>query len=368
MADANPPANPGTDVAPATEQDHVAALENLLEPPETDQPDESEEPEAAQQKTDEDDPLGLDTLAEDVAEDAADETDGPDAEIKGGRFAPDSAKVNLDDGTTITIAEIKGGRFAPDSAKVNLDDGTTITIAELKRNNLFQRDYTSKTQALSEERKTLDAEREQWSQYAQSLSQSRDYLAWYAETQVRQKQPEPFKGDALNDPAGFMKWQQDMSEWQTHLQAYQSFMAQRQSEDTRKTGESEQQTQAQQQQQLMALRNAMPVLNDPVKGKAALDALEAGATRLYGYTAEDLKGKAFKDHRDLLVLRDALAFHRIKEKAPKVQEQIAAKPVTPGKRNAPQAVSVKARQERTERLRKSGSFEDGVASLTDFNL
>lgn len=343
MADANPPANPGTDVAPATEQDHVAALENLLEPPETDQPDESEEPEAAQQKTDEDDPLGLDTLAEDVAEDAADETDGPDAEIKGGRFAPDSAKVNL-------------------------DDGTTITIAELKRNNLFQRDYTSKTQALSEERKTLDAEREQWSQYAQSLSQSRDYLAWYAETQVRQKQPEPFKGDALNDPAGFMKWQQDMSEWQTHLQAYQSFMAQRQSEDTRKTGESEQQTQAQQQQQLMALRNAMPVLNDPVKGKAALDALEAGATRLYGYTAEDLKGKAFKDHRDLLVLRDALAFHRIKEKAPKVQEQIAAKPVTPGKRNAPQAVSVKARQERTERLRKSGSFEDGVASLTDFNL
>lgn len=343
MADANPPANPGTDVAPATEQDHVAALENLLEPPETDQPDESEEPEAAQQKTDEDDPLGLDTLAEDVAEDAADETDGPDAEIKGGRFAPDSAKVNL-------------------------DDGTTITIAELKRNNLFQRDYTSKTQALSEERKTLDAEREQWSQYAQSLSQSRDYLAWYAETQVRQKQPEPFKGDALNDPAGFMKWQQDMSEWQTHLQAYQSFMAQRQSEDTRKTGESEQQTQAQQQQQLTALRKAMPVLNDPVKGKAALDALEAGATRLYGYTAEDLKGKAFKDHRDLLVLRDALAFHRIKEKAPKVQEQIAAKPVTPGKRNAPQAVSVKARQERTERLRKSGSFEDGVASLTDFNL
>lgn len=343
MADANPPANPGTDVAPATEQDHVAALENLLEPPETDQPDESEEPEAAQQKTDEDDPLGLDTMAEDVAEDAADETDGPDAEIKGGRFAPDSAKVNL-------------------------DDGTTITIAELKRNNLFQRDYTSKTQALSEERKTLDAEREQWSQYAQSLSQSRDYLAWYAETQVRQKQPEPFKGDALNDPAGFMKWQQDMSEWQTHLQAYQSFMAQRQSEDTRKTGESEQQTQAQQQQQLMALRNAMPVLNDPVKGKAALDALEAGATRLYGYTAEDLKGKAFKDHRDLLVLRDALAFHRIKEKAPKVQEQIAAKPVTPGKRTAPQTVSVKARQERTERLRKSGSFEDGVASLTDFNL
>lgn len=343
MADANPPANPGTDVAPATEQDHVAALENLLEPPETDQPNESEEPEAAQQKTDEDDPLGIDTLAEDVAEDAADETDGPDAEIKGGRFAPDSAKVNL-------------------------DDGTTITIAELKRNNLFQRDYTSKTQALSEERKTLDAEREQWSQYAQSLSQSRDYLAWYAETQVRSRQPEPFKGDALADPAGFIKWQQDMSEWQTHLQAYQSFMAQRQSEDTRKTGESEQQTQAQQQQQLMALRNAMPVLNDPVKGKAALDALEAGATRLYGYTAEDLKGKAFKDHRDLLVLRDALAFHRIKEKAPKVQEQIAAKPVTPGKRNAPQAVSVKARQERTERLRKSGSFEDGVASLTDFNL
>ena len=111
---------------PPTEDELVEDISNLLEPPETDQP---EEPEEATAPTEEDDPLGL---AEDVEADTAetgDESEEP---------------------------EIKGGRFAPDSAKVTLDDGSVTTIAELKRGSLFQRDYTQKTQALAEERKSFE--------------------------------------------------------------------------------------------------------------------------------------------------------------------------------------------------------------------
>ena len=61
---------------PPTEDELVEDISNLLEPPETDQPEEPEE-EAA--PTEEDDPLGL---AEDVETtddtDTADEADGPD--------------------------------------------------------------------------------------------------------------------------------------------------------------------------------------------------------------------------------------------------------------------------------------------------
>jgi len=132
-----------TSAQSVTFDDHVEDLTkalqddpSLMDPVE----DEKEETPAADDNQD-DDPLGFD--AEDVAADAADEPDESDE------------------------AEIKGGRFAPDTAKVTLDDGTVTTIAELKRGTLFQRDYTQKTQALSEDRKTFEAERQQVSQLAQ---------------------------------------------------------------------------------------------------------------------------------------------------------------------------------------------------------
>jgi hypothetical protein len=125
MADTNlSPSGEPVVTTPPTEDQLVDDLANLLEPPETDQPTEPKEGTAAAPETDDDDPLGLNAEDEAAAADA-DDPDGPEAEIKGGRFAPDSAKVKL-------------------------DDGTTISIAELKRNNLYHAGFTQKTQQLSE--------------------------------------------------------------------------------------------------------------------------------------------------------------------------------------------------------------------------
>lgn len=340
MADNNPPASAGTVDAPSTEE-LIEDISNLMDDQGSSDPVKGHEDDKAAEAEPEDDPLGLDADAEDVAADDADDPDGPDPEIKGGRFAPDTAKVTL-------------------------DDGTVTTIAELKRGTLFQRDYTKKTQELSKEKETFAAEREQVSQYAQQLDQSREYLAWYAENHLP-KQPEPFSGDPTLDPMGFMQWQHQMAGWQTHAQAFQTFQAMKKADDDRKAGETAQQQTQRHQREAAALLQAIPVLKDPVKGPSVWNAIVQGASQHYGISAEDVN--SIRDHNQILILRDALAYRRIKAKAPEVQAQVAQKPAPKtGRRAPPNAAVNKGRTERLERLKRDPSFENGAASLMDFDL
>jgi hypothetical protein len=346
MADNNLSASAEPDVTtPAqTFDEQVEDLSNLLGDPETDLPEDDQDEAAApvDPVEEEEDPLFADDDAEDVGTEDAEDSDGSEE------------------------PEIKGGRFAPDSAKVTLDDGTVITVADLKRNNLFQRDYTKKTTELTAEREQVTALKSEVDQYAQSLNQSREYLAWYAETHLP-KDPGRFAGDPVRDPVAYMQWQQQRDTWLEHQQAYQAFQQQKADDDQRKTGETQKQAQARLQREREALIKALPVLKDPVKGQEAWNSLVKGAVEHYGYSAEEVN--ALSDHRYALTLRDALAYRRIKAAAPKVQEKVRQPaPVRPGKRAAPDARESQGRKVRSERLRTSGSFEDGVAALQDFDL
>jgi len=346
MADNNLPEESGPDVAnPQTFDEQIEDISNLLGDPETDPTAETEDSEAAEHEAeavDDDDPLGLDDDAEDVDEDGDEEPDGSGE------------------------PEIKGGRFAPDSAKVTLDDGTVITVAELKRNNLFQRGFTEKTTALAEDRKKFEAERQQVTEHAQSLEKFREYASWYAE-QFLPKQPEPFNGDPLQDPHGYLDWQHKRDQYLTHVQAYQTFQQQKELQENQKAGETQKQMQERLQSEQELLTKAMPVLKDPARAPVAMEALRTGARDHYGFAMEEVN--SIQDHRQILVLRDALAYRRIKAKAPEVQASVAQKPAPRGGRRAPpQSADSKGRQVRSEQLRNSGTFEAGVAALSDFDL
>jgi hypothetical protein len=346
MADNNLSASAEPDVTtPQTYNEQVEDLSNLLEDPATDpheEPEDSEAAEAEPEAVEDDDPLGLEVEAEDVGEADAEDPDGSDE------------------------PEIKGGRFAPDSAKVTLDDGTVITVADLKRNNLFQRDYTKKTTELKARETEVETLKSEVSQQAQSLDQFREYAAWYAEQHLP-KQPEPFKGNRLTDPMGYLAWSEENDKWQAHAQAWQQFQQQKTVVEQQKAGETQKQAETRLARERDALLKAIPVLKDPVKGKQTWEAIVSGASEHYGISAEEVN--TVGDHRMLVALRDALAYRRIKAQAPKVQAQVAAKPaMKPGKRTAPQAAVSKERQARSERLRNSGSFHDGVAALQDFDL
>lgn len=346
MADNNlsaPAAEPDV-TTPQTYEEQVEDISNLLGDPETDLPEDDQDEAAAPADPveEEEDPLFADEPgAEDVGTEDADTPDGPEE------------------------PEIKGGRFAPDTAKVTLDDGTVITVADLKRNNLFQRDYTKKTTEMAAEREQLTSLRSEVDQYAQSLNQSREYLAWYAETHLP-KDPGPYKGDSVRDPASYINWSAARDAYLEHQQAWQTFQQQKADDDQRKSGETQKQAQARVKREQEALIKALPILKDPVKGPEAWNTLVRGAEQ-YGFTADEVNGLI--DHRMPLVLRDALAYRRIKAAAPKVQEKVRQPaPVRPGRRPTPDAREQKGREVRSERLRNSGRFEDAVAALQDFDL
>lgn len=325
---------PGPDVTtPPTQESLVEDISNLLEDPETDLPEESED-EAAASDEPEDDPLGLDDEAEDVeAADDSEDDDGSDAEVKGGRFAPDSAKVKLDTGETITIADLK----------VRVD----------KRVKEFQRGFTEKTTALSAKEASVD-------QQAQSLDEFRDYAAWYAETYLP-KQPEPFSG-APDDYVGFLEWQRKNAEWQAHAQAFDAFKQHKHADEQRKKGETDKQFQERRLKEAEALGKAIPVLKDPVKGKVAWDAMVAGAAD-FGFTAEEMD--AVVDHRLLVALREAIAHRRTKAKALQAPAEVAKRPaMKSGRRAPPQAAASREQQVRSERLRNSGRLDDFVAAAS----
>lgn len=341
MADNNPPASAGTDVPTPLEptfDEHVEDLSKALQDdPLMADPVEAHEDAPPAAEDPDDDPLGLD--AEDVETPDEDDTDGPDdPEVKGGRFAPDSAKVKLDTGETITVADLK----------VRVD----------KRVKEFQRGFTEKTQAAA-------AREAEVNQYAQQVEQFREYASWYAE-QFLPKQPAPFTGDRMADPMGYLQWSQKNDEWLTHAQAYQAFQQQKQLGQQQWQGESEKQFNERRQREAEALIKVMPVFKDPAKGKAAWDAMVAGAAE-FGYSPEEMN--AVVDHRQLVVLREAMAYRRIKAKAPQAQAEAARRPpIREGRRAPADQQQTRQKQSLTERLNRPGNFDAGVELLKNFNI
>lgn len=341
MADNNLPVSGTVETpTPPSEATLIENLADLLDDSPPENPVKEPEDKAAT-PGEEDDPLGLEEDAADVEDDAADEPDGSDD------------------------PEVKGGRFAPDTAKVRLEDGKTITVAELKRNNLYHAGFTQKTQELSKERETFDNERKGWTEYAQSLNQTRDYFEWYATTAGIPKDPGPFTG-AADDYVGYQGWQKEKEAWQNHVQAYQAFQYFKEQEQQRKQGETVSEANKRLKDEQAKLLVAIPVLKDPVKGRVVWSNIVSGAQKHYGLTEQEVN--SVSDHRMLKVLRDGLAYQQLRSKAPEVKAEAVKRPVNPGRRQQPQAAFKKAADGRLEQLKRKPSLENGVASLMDFDL
>jgi hypothetical protein len=320
-----------------SEDELIGDISNLLDDPDMDlEEEDQDQAKAAKVESDEDDPD-----AEDVAEqDDAEDDDGPQDEIKGGRFAPDSAKVTL-------------------------EDGTVITVAELKRNNLFQRDYTRKRQEEAEAAKAVAAKDAELSQYAQSLNQSRDYLAWFAETHMP-KRPDAFAGNPMADPAGYLEWQHKENQWRALNEAYQTFQQQKEADAQRHSGETQKEAQERLKREADALSEAFPVLRNPDKRRGFWERLETGANQFFGISAEEVR--SIGDHRMVKVLHAAVRQMRLEQKAPQVREEVKRPVPKSNKRVDTRAQGERQRQAQTERLRRDGTLEAGISVLESFDL
>ena len=333
-----PGAEPGpVDTSAPTEAQLVSDIADLLDDdPETDPVKEEAQ---ATAETDPDEP------EVDVSEDVEDEAEAED---------PDGSQE----------PEIKGGRFAPDSAKVTLDDGSVITVADLKRNNLFQRDYTKKTTELAAEREQITSRKSEVDQQAQSLAQLAERLTGFSQKYLPQP-PEPFTGTPDTDPIGYMRY---MQQKETFEQAVAEFNGIESGKS--QLTEAQQRELAEQASQVSSTEVARLVerdkfFADPKNVKTFFDDAVSLGGEAWGLTAEDIG--ALGSHKAFLVLRDAVRYRKAIAKAAGVKEQVQAKPVVAigGRRADPKARVTAERNARSERLRTTGSFEAGVAAIED---
>lgn len=319
-------------VAPETESSIMGDISDILDDPAEDTREDADD--AADESED----------AEDKEESDADEDeDAEDPDEKEGDEEEDQS-------------DYVGGRFAPDSAKVNLADGTTTTIAELKRGFLREGDYTQKTQAVAEERKVIEQERQRVGQHTQQLDEQLQFASKWLEL-TKPQRPEVSYGD---DPIAHGEYQDAMQRWNEAAQwigsqinqartAYQQ-QAQATAENYKKAEEE-------------ALRKAIPALRDPGRHSAFVSEAKKIASE-YGIKAEELDG--VYDHRQWLILRDAMAYRRLKARTPKVKQDIESKPrMVQGSRRDNSQSQTRARRNRTERLRNDGTVEAGMAAIMD---
>jgi len=290
-------------------------------------------------------------------------TDPDEDQLDPADLPEDDETVEADEDTDGPDTELKGGRFAPDTAKVTLEDGTVITVADLKRNNLFQRDYSKKTEEVARKGEALTKEREEFSQLQAQIQQEREYARWTIE-QLAPQEPKRPELSAAQDPMAWLQYQEDMGKYQTVVTAWQAMHQGQEAEKQR-----QQQAQQAQLSQIIAkereaLFNAIPILKDDNKRKAWFEETWQDAGSFYGFTAEELNG--ITDHRVLKALKDATRYQKAKAKAPTVQKEVQARPTVAqgsGRRPNPEASARRETDGMRKRLRETGSEADAEALL-----
>lgn len=239
--------------------------------------------------------------------------------------------------------------------------GETFTLSELrewKKSGLRNADYTQKTQQLSEDRKSFEAERSKWeseretvvNHLKQEKAQLQEALATFAIEQDPEPSPEGMTWEDYTKRK--TAWDKRQKKKNDARQAYQALA-------------QEQHAEAVQRETAQLMRH-IPEWRDPEVFKASAQAIVTMAEG-YGFSSDEMTGLI--DHRIFRVLND---LNRLKAEADtrKTSEAVAAKKVTkaakqltPGAKPDPKTqVSRELRQKR-DQLRKTGSIADAAALL-----
>ena len=241
------------------------------------------------------DEISDDELAEGLTEE---DEDNPEQEDDGG--TPEEPEEKPDE------EEYAAGRFAADNAKTRLADGTVTTIAELKNGNLLQSDYTQKTMALAEERKTVEATKANFAAAEQAIAQQRETLAMI----INRKLPKPPDPAMLNpqsgvfDVVGYMAAKED---YEQETKEIQQMIAQHQQMLAQQAQEAEEERSRLRDQEAKLLFEKQPDLKDPQNYQKFWARMVKYAAKR-GFTPEELD--QVDDHRTYGVLDDAMKYRR----------------------------------------------------------
>lgn len=313
---------------------------------------------------------GVDAIAG-LLNDVPDDQDHIEAEVA--TSEPEAVEAVTEDGEEELVlddVELEGAaetEEAPPAAigddyEVTLEDGQKISLGELKRNNLFQRDYSRKTEELKQQRLQLQEEYEKRVSEAEAeIQQKREFILRNAQ-RFMPKEPDPAMMDESSeryDPIGYLhaqrQYEHDMNQFRALAQQdHEAREAERQRQE-----QTYQATVAQEREKLFT---ALPKLKDD-KVRAAFfeEAVDIGGTS-YQVTPDEIKQIA--DHRYMRILHDAIEYRKAVAKAAAVKKEVAAKPkLVQQQRMAPQAVQERDRQGKFKALRETGSIDAAARAI-----
>ena len=265
-----------------------------------------------------------------------------------------------------TTEEVADDAAADEGEKVTiLVDGKTVelTKAELAdhyKNGLRQADYTKKTMEAADLRKTAEAEvakaRQERDAYAQGLTRN----ALQLEAVLEQSKQIDWDTLIANDPVEALKQQHLL---QKRQEAYQQTRQQLdQIAELSKAEQAEQlanHTKAQQE----ALLAKLPEWKDPVKAKAESDTIK---TYLKTQGFDDAELANIRDHRAILLARDAMKYRELVSKAQATAKKVQALPQKVMKPGVGDTPNLDGRSTAMKQLGKTGRVEDAAKLFEHF--
>jgi hypothetical protein len=227
-----------------------------------------------------------------------------------------------------------------------------VTLDELIKSYQLGTDYTKKSQAVAEDRKAVEAER----QAVQEAKQMRDTYAQRLEMIEQMLQPQQEENlDYLKetDPIGYSVKVAEMVQREKQLSAVQA-------ERYRINQQQEQDRQAQMQslvaEEMQKLSASLPEFADPAKGEAIRNDIRTYGKQM-GFSENELA--AVYDSRAVLTLYKAMQYDKLVASKPAINKKVSEAPraIKPG-------VS-KSRDSNTEEIKKLKAKARNTGNIRD---
>jgi hypothetical protein len=255
------------------------------------------------------------------------EQEQPELQAEANDSEAESEEYEESDDSEVEQEESEDEQEEPQTYRVKAaGEEREVTLDELIKSYQLGTDYTKKSQAVAEERKAVEAER-------QRIEEAKYLRDQYAERlqvieQMLNQQPESENLDYLkeNDPIGYAVKVAELSQREKQL-------AQVQAERQRIAQQQQQERQEQLGQVIQAearkLAEALPEYADPQKGEVTRRELREFGLKL-GFSEQELSG--IYDSRQVLTLWKALQYDKLQSSKPSITKKVneAPKVLKPG--------------------------------------
>lgn len=236
-----------------------------------------------------------------------------------------------------------------------------VTLEELIKSYQLGTDYTKKSQAVAEERKAVEAERQRIEEAKMLRDQYAQRLQLIEQMLNQPQQEEDLAYLKENDPIGYAVKVAEMSQREKQLAAVQ---AERQRIQAQQMQEQQQSLAQRVQQESQKLAEIIPEFVDPKKGEAIRRDLREFGMKV-GFSEEEL-GSIY-DSRHVLTLWKAMQYDKLQSAKPGITKRVAEAPkVIKSGVARPNEIQSEEVKKLKQRARNSGRVADAAAVFERF--